>query len=202
MRALGFAQFRVAGHDRGARVAHRLVVDHPDAVLRMALLDISPTRTMYAQTDRAFATAYYHWFFLIQPFDLPERLIGADPTHYLRWKTSSWGSSGSFFDARAYAEYERCFADPATIHATCEDYRAAASIDLAHDEADVAAGRRVACPLLVLWGDKGVVHRLFHPLEDWRAVAVDVRGRALAAGHYLAEEAPEETLRELLTFLA
>jgi haloacetate dehalogenase len=201
MRALGFARFRVAAHDRGARVAHRLALDHPDAVERMALLDISPTRLMFARTDQAFATAYYHWFFLIQPYDVPERLIGGDRAYYLRRLTHGWGSSGAFYDARAYAEYERCFADPATTHATCEDYRAAASIDLVHDEADVAAGRKIGCPLLVLWGERGVVHRLFAPLADWATVAVDVRGRALPAGHFLAEEAPEETQRELLGFL-
>ena len=166
------------------------------------MLDISPTRTMYRSTGQAFATAYYHWFFLIQPFDLPERLIGADPVYYLRRKIGGWGSAGlSIFDPRAREEYERCFANAATIHATCEDYRAAASIDLAHDDADVEAGRGVQCPLLALWGEKGVVHRLFRPVEDWQAVAVDVRGRALPSGHYLAEEAPEATLAELIAFL-
>ena len=202
MRALGFPRFRLAGHDRGARVAHRLCVDHPDAVERVAVLDISPTRTMYGATDRAFATAYYHWFFLIQPFDLPEKLIGADPAYYLRRKIGAWSSGLSHFDPRALAEYERCFRDPATIHASCEDYRAAASIDLEHDEADVVAGRKVQCPLLALWGDKGVVNRLFDPLRDWGAVAMDVRGRALPSGHFLAEEAAEETLRELRAFFA
>ena len=202
MRELGFPRFRLAGHDRGGRVAHRLCVDHPDAVLRVAVLDISPTRTMYARTDQAFATAYYHWFFLIQPFDLPERLIGSDPAYYLRRKLGGWGSGLDCFDPRALAEYERCFRDPATIHATCEDYRAAASIDLEHDDADVAAGRKVGCPLLALWGEKGVVNRLFEPLADWGAVAQDVRGRALRCGHYLAEEAPEETLAELRAFFA
>ena len=158
---------------------------------------------MLRATDLDFATAYYHWFFLIQPYDLPERLIGADPVYYLRRKIGGWGSASlAIFDPRALAEYERCFANAATIHATCEDYRAAASIDLAHDDADVAAGRKVACPLLALWGEKGVVHRLFKPLDDWRAVADDVRGRALPSGHYLAEEAPEDTLRELRVFLA
>ena len=160
---------------------------------------------MYARTDRAFATAYYHWFFLIQPFDLPERLIGADPVWYLRRKLGAWSAGAgtappAHFDPRALAEYERCYADPATIHATCEDYRAAASIDLVHDDADVAAGRRVRCPLLALWGDKGVVHRLFEPIADWREVADDVRGRALPSGHYLPEEAPAETLAELAAF--
>src|SRR5438874_4416476 len=192
MRALGFKRFALAGHDRGARVAHRLVRDHPERVARLAVLDISPTAAMYAKTDKAFATAYYHWFFLIQPYDLPERLIGADPAYYLRKTLGGFGSSGlTIFDARAYAEYERCFRDPATIHATCEDYRAAATIDLAHDAAD--AERKLDCPLLVLWGEKGVVHRFFDPIADWKSVASDVRGKALTSGHYLAEEAADET---------
>jgi len=202
MRALRFPRFRLAGHDRGGRVAHRLCVDHPGAVERVALLDISPTRAMYADTSQAFATAYYHWFFLIQPFDLPERLIGADPSYYLRRKIGGWSAGLSYFDPTALAEYERCFSDPATIHATCEDYRAAASIDLVHDDADIAAGRKVACPLLVLWGDQGVVHRLFDPPRDWGNVAMDVRGRSLPSGHFLAEEAPEATLAEFRAFFA
>jgi haloacetate dehalogenase len=135
MRALGFARFRLAGHDRGARVAHRLCLDHPDAVEQVALLDISPTATMYARTDKAFATAYFHWFFLIQPFDFPETLIGANAVYILRRMLGGLGGGLASFDPRALAEYERCFADPATIHATCEDYRAAASIDLEHDAA-------------------------------------------------------------------
>jgi haloacetate dehalogenase len=202
MHALGFDHYRVAGHDRGGRVAHRLCLDHPKAVERVAVLDISPTRTMFRETNQAFATAYYHWFFLIQPFDLPEKLIGADPRYYLHRKIGAWSGGLKLFDPRALAEYERCYADPATIHGSCEDYRAAASIDLEHDDADVAAGRMVTCPLLVLWGNEGVVNRLFDPLNDWRAVASDVRGRALPSGHFLAEEAPEETLRELQTFFA
>jgi len=200
MEALGFERYAVAGHDRGGRVAHRMALDHPRRVQKLAVLDISPTRLMYAKTDKAFATAYYHWFFLIQPFDLPERLIGADPVYYLRKKLGGLGSAGlSFFDPRALAEYERCFSDPKTIHATCEDYRAAAAIDLEHDVADATA--RVECPLLVLWGDKGVVQRLFDPIGEWKSVAAHVRGSALASGHYLPEEAPDATLRELLTFL-
>ena len=198
MRALGHPRFHLAGHDRGARVSHRLALDHPDAVRRVAVLDISPTRTMFAKTDQAFATAYYHWFFLIQPFDRPEKMIGADPVWYLRRKLGSWGTGTAHFDPRALAEYERCFSDPATIHATCEDYRAAASIDLEHDAAD--QDRRVACPLLVLWGDKGVVHRLFEPIADWKAKANDVRGRALPCGHYLPEEQPDATLAEFERF--
>jgi haloacetate dehalogenase len=198
MRDLGFARFLLAGHDRGGRVAHRLCLDHPGAVSRVAVLDISPTRVMYAQTDQAFATAYYHWFFLIQPFDMPERMIGHDPVWYLRRKLGGWGTGAAHFDPRAMAEYERCFSDPATIHATCEDYRAAASIDLDHDAQD--ADQRVTCPLLALWGAKGVVHRLFDPIVDWRSVAIDVRGRALPCGHYLPEEVPEETLAEFESF--
>jgi len=198
MQALGFPRFKLVGHDRGGRVAHRLCLDHPQAVERVAVLDISPTVAMYDGTDMAFATAYYHWFFLIQPFDLPERLIGADPLYYLRRKLGGWGSNLSHFDPRAMAEYERCYSDPATIHASCEDYRAAATIDLEHDKADSHA--RIECPLLALWGEKGVVHRLFDPIADWKKVARDVRGRALPCGHYLAEEVPDETLTELLAF--
>jgi len=198
MRSLGFPRFRLAGHDRGARVAHRLCLDHPDAVLRVAMLDISPTRIMYGATDMAFATAYYHWFFLIQPFDLPERLIGADPIYYLHRKLAGWSSGLQHFDPRALAEYERCFSDPATIHATCEDYRAAAGIDLEHDAADADA--RIECPLLALWGTMGVVNRMFDPVRDWGGAANDVRGKALASGHFLAEEAPDETFAALHGF--
>jgi haloacetate dehalogenase len=198
MMALGFPEFAVAGHDRGGRVAHRMALDHPESVRRMAVLDISPTRLMFEHTDKAFATAYYHWFFLIQPFDLPERMIGTDPSYYLRRKLGGWSSGLQHFDPRALAEYERCFADPATIHASCEDYRAAASIDLEHDAAD--GDLRVRCPMMVLWGEKGVVHRLFKPIEDWKRVANDVSGRVLPCGHFLAEEAPDETLSEMIAF--
>ena len=199
MHALGFERFALAGHDRGGRVAHRMARDHAERIERLAVLDISPTAIMYGRTDKAFATAYYHWFFLIQPYDLPEKLIGADPAYYLRKKLGGWGSSGlTIFDTRAYAEYERCFRDPATIHATCEDYRAAAAIDLEHDAAD--AERKLDCPLLVLWGEKGVVHRLFDPVVDWKSVASDVRGKLLPSGHYLAEEVPDETYAELISF--
>lgn len=197
MRALGFTTFRLAGHDRGGRVAHRLTLDYPDAVEKVALLDISPTRVMYARTDKAFATAYYHWFFLIQPFDLPERLIAADPIYYLHRKIGAWSRGMTYFDPRALAEYERCFTAE-MIHASCEDYRAAATIDLDHDAQD--ADRRIECPLLALWGDEGVVNRLFKPLDDWGGVARDVRGRALRSAHFLAEEAPDDTFDELLRF--
>jgi len=203
MRALGHARFDVVGHDRGGRVAHRLAADHADAVGRLAVLDIAPTYAMYGKTDVRFAKAYYHWFFLIQPAPMPERMIGADPDAYLLTKVGGWGSAGrSFFDPRALDEYLRCFRDPATIHATCEDYRASASIDLEHDAADRSAGRKLGCPVLALWGERNAVtSRLYDVLAEWREVADDVRGGPLPSGHYLPEEVPDATLAALHAFL-
>jgi haloacetate dehalogenase len=202
MRGFGFEEFFVCGHDRGGRVAHRLALDHPQAVRKLAVLDISPTLTMYERTTMDFARAYYHWFFLIQPAPLPETLIGAAPSFYLRTKLGGWGSEGlAPFAARALAEYERCFEDKDAIHAMCEDYRAAATIDLDHDRADSA--RRIDCRTHVLWGERGVVHRLFAPLEDWQAkCAHEVTGRALPTGHYIPEEAPDLLAAELEAFFA
>ena len=200
MAALGHARFRLAGHDRGGRVAHRLAVDHPQAVERLAVLDISPTLAMYERTDMAFARAYWHWFFLIQPAPFPETLIGADPGFYLRKKMGSGSAGLAPFDPAAWAEYERRFT-PEVIHASCEDYRAAATIDLEHDRADREAGRRIACPVHVIWGEHGVVHRCFTPLADWGAVSAGpVTGRALPAGHYLPEEAPGLVADEFESF--
>ena len=199
MAELGFDRFFVVGHDRGGRVGHRMALDHPDRVRKLAVLDIVPTHKVFSTVNQAVATGYYHWFFLIQPFDLPERMIGADPEYYLRRKLAQWGDVADAFGDQAMAEYLRCFSDPATIHASCEDYRAAASIDLEHDEADM--DRKVSCPLLVLWGARGLMERHYDVLETWRERATDVRGRALACGHFLAEEAPSETTEELLRFL-
>jgi haloacetate dehalogenase len=199
MRALGFERFRLAGHDRGGRVAHRLAADHPGAVERLAVLDIAPTLAMYEQTDMAFARAYWHWFFLIQKAPIPETMIGADPAFYLRHKMGEGSAGMSPFAPQAWAEYGRCFT-PEAIHASCEDYRAAATTDLEHDRADREAGRRLSCPLLVLWGAHGVVERCFRPLEDWGRVATDVRGRALPAGHYLPEEVPGLVADEFESF--
>ena len=200
MRALGFERFFVAGHDRGGRVAHRMALDHADAVARLAVLDIVPTHKIFATTDKALATAYYHWFFLIQPYDLPETLIGANPEYYLRNKFGRGSADPEAITPEAFGEYLRCFEDPAAIHASCEDYRAAASIDLEHDDADLET--KLACPLLALWGEKAAMHRLYDVLACWRERAADVRGRALPCGHYLPEEAPEETAAELMRFFA
>lgn len=198
MQHFGFEQFFVAGHDRGGRVAHRLALDHPERVRRLAVLDIAPTHFMYTTTDMEFARAYYHWFFLIQPFDVPERMISADVDFWMRSKLAQWGRDQQAITAEAYAEYVRCFSNPAAIHASCEDYRASASIDLIHDEADLA--RKIACPLLALWGEKGFVGRKYDVVGAWQARALDVRGQGLPCGHYLPEEAPEQTLHALRQF--
>lgn len=198
MQALGFERFSVVGHDRGGRVGHRMALDYPERVLKLAVLDIAPTPYVFAHLSRELALAYYHWFFLAQPKGFPERLIGFDPVGFLHRKLGGWGTGLSAFAPEALAEYERCFRDPATIHATCEDYRAAASIDLQHHAADA---ERIRCPLLVLWGRKGVVHRTCDPIAAWREYALDVRGEAVEAGHFLCEENPAETLRALLDFL-
>jgi haloacetate dehalogenase len=200
MRALGHERFLLVGHDRGARVAHRLAVDHADAVMRLVVLDIAPTLAMYEKTDDEFARAYWHWFFLIQPAFIPERMIGSDPAFYLEAKMGQGSAGLACFADEAWAEYRRCFT-PGAVHASCEDYRAAATIDLEHDRADRDAGRKVRAPLLALWGARGVVERCFDPLGEWRRVADDVRGRALPSGHYIPEEAPELLLQELEKFL-
>lgn len=202
MQHLGHARYFVAGHDRGARVAHRLALDQPAAVQRLAVIDIVPTLDMYDATDMRFASAYYHWFFLIQPAPHPERMIGADPGHYLRWKLGGWGSGGrDFYEPEARAEYEHAFVQPQTIHAMCEDYRASAGIDLEHDRASRAAGERIRCELLALWGTRGVIHALFDPLALWRAqCAGPVGGQAMDAGHYIPEELPDETAAALRDF--
>ena len=200
MASLGFERFMIAGHDRGGRVAHRLALDHPQRLERVAVLDIVPTRTIFRATNQAIATGYYHWFLLLEPYDLPERLIGNDPILYLHKKLASWSGAGlDAYAPEALAEYERCFADPAVIHASCEDYRAGASIDLEHDEADLY--RKIQCPLLVLWGQHGLMERHFDVLATWRERAAgEVAGRALDCGHFLPEENPEARAKALLAF--
>lgn len=199
MNQLGLGEFSVVAHDRGARVTHRMLLDHPEAVTRAALLDILPTKYVYDHTDRALATAYFHWFFFIQPAPLPELMMESNATLLLKAFLGAFGGTDCY-DPAAMAEYERCFAAPDAIHAMCEDYRAAASIDLVHDAAD--AGRKVECPLLILWGTRGVVGQLYRPLEVWQQYASDVRGQGIDAGHFLAEERPDDTLVALAAFLS
>ena len=198
MTALGHSQFFIAGHDRGGRVAHRLARDYPQAVTKLAVLDIAPTAMMYDTTDMHFATSYYHWFFLIQPAPFPETLIGSDPKFFLESKMQHWGKDRSSITNDAFDEYLRCFSNPDTIHASCEDYRASASIDLEHDAADV--GLKLDIPLLVLWGATAMVGNKYDMLCAWQEVATDVTGFAVPGGHYLPEESPDETYQALLDF--
>ncbi|MEM8808773.1 MAG: alpha/beta hydrolase [Cyanobacteria bacterium P01_G01_bin.38] len=198
MAELGFDTFMAAGHDRGGRVLHRLLLDHPQRVTRAAVLDIVPTRYIFKTINQAMATLYEHWFFLIQPDGLPERLIGHDPDDYLTTKLHRWSADPSAFSEAAMAEYQRCFRQAETIHASCEDYRAAATIDLANDETDLDA--QIQCPLLVLWGAQGAMERHYDVLKIWRDRAVNVQGQALPCGHFLPEEAPHATTQALLKF--
>lgn len=200
MSQLGHAQFDVAAHDRGARVAHRLAADHPGSVRRLMLLDIAPTLAMYEGATQEFARAYWHWFFLIQPAPLPERLIARDPVFYLRSVMGSRHAGLAAFDPRALAEYERCIARAGMVAAICEDYRASCGIDLEHDRADRDAGSLIQMPLRVLWGAHGTVARCFDVLALWRERALRVSGRPLDCGHYIAEERPAELLGEMLEF--
>ena len=201
MQSLGYPTFSVLAHDRGARVTHRLAADYPDAVRRMVLLDIAPTLAMYSGTSETFARLYWHWFFLIQQAPLPERLISADPGAYIRDVMGGRNGSLEAFDPRALDEYTRCLSLPGAAHGLCEDYRAAATIDLEHDRDDRAHGRKVPQPMLVLWGEYGVVERCFKPLQEWDRVAEDVSGHTLPCGHYVPEEAPEALLAAALPFL-
>lgn len=200
MRHFGHPRFGVLAHDRGARVAHRLALDHPQAVTRMMLLDIAPTLAMYEGTGEDFARSYWHWFFLIQPAPTPERAIEADPAAWVREGMGSRHAGLAPFAPEALAEYERCLALPGSATAVCEDYRASATIDLDHDRADRAAGRRVTAPLRVLWGAQGVVGRCFDVMALWRAAAENVSGTALPCGHYIAEELPGALLDEAHSF--
>jgi len=195
MTRLGHPAFHLVGHDRGARVAHRLARDHGERVQTLTVLDIAPTLKMYENTDMAFATAYYHWFFLIQKPPLPEKLLAGQVPGYVLGRLGK----GARFAPAAMREYVRAFRDPRCVHATCEDYRASATIDLEHDRKD--RKKRLRMPVLVLWGKRGVIERFFDPLRDWREVAANVSARALPCGHFLPEEAPRKTLAELRRFL-
>ena len=197
MHHFGFDKFFVAGHDRGGRVAHRLALDHPDRVMRVAVLDIVPTHKLFHTVTKEFATVYYHWFFLIQPAPFPETLIGANPAFYLESRFRRLMPDR--VTPEAYAEYLRCW-NAGAIHASCEDYRAAASVDLEHDDADLH--RKIECPLLALWAEHGAMHPLYDVLATWRERASNATGKALPGGHFLPEESPEQTLAELMAFFA
>lgn len=201
MRALGFERFGVAGHDRGGRVSYRMALDHPQHVTRLAVLDIVPTYTMFTHVDKDFALATYHWFFLAQPPDLPERLIGGDPEFYIRNTLARWSGNLDAFDPEALTDYIEHFRDPACIHATCEDYRAGPTTDFADDAADYGRNK-IACPVLALWGETERRRQRRDSLAVWREWATDVRGHAIPCGHFLPEEAPDETYRALREFFA
>jgi len=200
MKQLGFDQFYVGAHDRGARVAHRMTLDWPGHVLKQAYLDIAPTREMYRDANTQFATAYWHWYFLIQPAPFPENLINADPDYFLNTKCGAGSAGMSPFTSEALESYLTAFRDPAAVHAMCEDYRAAATIDIEHDNAD--GDKKIATPLLCLWGKQGVIEACFDALALWRERADDVRGHALNGGHYLAEELPEQVFNEFHSFFS
>lgn len=202
MQHFGFATFSILAHDRGARVAHRLAADHPSMVQRMMLLDIAPTLGMYENTGQAFATAYWHWFFLIQPPPLPEALIESDPVRYIRSVMGKRHAGLAAFAPEAMQEYERCIQIPGSARGICEDYRASASIDLEHDRADIAAGKKLSVPVKVLWGEHGAVGANFDVLGLWRERATEVSGRALPCGHYIAEEAPGELFAQAHHFFS
>ena len=195
MRHFGFERFALCGHDRGGRVGYRMALDHPGIVTKLTVLDIVPTWEAFSRADMSFGLSYWHWFFLAQPHDLPERLLAADPENAL------FRGGSEIFCPEAMEEYARSLRDPETIHATCEDYRAAATLDHEHDAEDREAGRRMACPLLALWGRRGFLEGHYDVLDVWRGWAEEVRGRALDCGHYIPEEAPEETSAELRAFL-
>ena len=201
MTALGFERFHLVGHDRGGRVSHRLAADHPQRVHTLSVLDISPTLKMFERTDMAFARAYYHWFLMLQPSPLPEELLAGRVPFFILGRVGREEADLSKFSDEAVREYVRCFAEPDAIHASCEDYRAAGTIDLDHDRADRAAGHKLQMPLLALWGRDGVVASMFDCLADWRELATDVTGRALPCGHFIPEEAPDEALAEIESFL-
>jgi haloacetate dehalogenase len=205
MATLGAESFYLCGHDRGGRVAHRLALDHAQRVRKLCVIDIAPTLDMYNATDMTFARYYYHWFHLIQPAPLPETMIGSNSHMYLHTKLGGWGGSGglNFIEPEALAEYERCFCRAESIHAACEDYRASAGIDLEHDREGRARGDKIACDMLALWGDRGLVGKMFKPIELWQAqCAGRVSGKSVPAGHFIPEELHDETAQALRAFFA
>jgi haloacetate dehalogenase len=202
MEKLGHKRFVLAGHDRGGRVAYRMALDHPESVARLVTLDMVPTLEMAESTSWRRAFAAYHWFFLAQPVPLPERMIAADPDFYLEWTIKSWLGDPAAVDPRAMDEYRRCFRTASVVKAMCEDYRAGLSVDLDHDRADRDAGKKIACPVVALWGERGTDGRPIDFLPVWRRWANEVSGGAIRSGHFLMEEQPELTSKALIGALA
>jgi haloacetate dehalogenase len=201
MRALGFPRFHMIGHDRGGRTGHRMALDHPEAVASLTVMDIVPTHAMFMRSDRKIAMAYWHWYFLAQPEPFPERMIGADPDFFYETCLLGWGAARlGDFDAAQLADYRRAWRDPAMIHGSCSDYRAAATIDLEHDAADIE--RKVACPTLVVYGANGAMAKLFDLPDEWRQRCADVTAAALPGGHFFVDQFPAETADVLMGFLA
>ena len=203
MAGLGFDSFFLVGHDRGSRVAHRMVLDHPDRVERVVMLDTIPVDTAFENVNADLATAWFHWFFMRRPEPFPETMIGNNVEFYMRHLMGSWSVIPDAFTDEAWAEYLRCFEKPEAIHASCEEYRAI-TLDLKHHAAD--RDKKIECPLLALWGGSRHTHpgwstNVVEPLSAWRERCEDVRGRSLDCGHFLPEEKPEETLQEILSFL-
>jgi haloacetate dehalogenase len=200
MNALGFSHYGVLGHDRGGRVAHRLALDYGKQVNKLMVLDISPTLAMYEQTTMQFASSYWHWFFLIQKAPIPETMIGANTEFFMKQFMGGRHAGLSIFAPECWQEYVLAMSDPACLHAMCEDYRAAASIDLEHDRQSIAQKQLLEMPMRVLWGEFGQVNACFKPLEDWQKLGTDVSGQTLQSGHYIPEEIPEGLIAEALSF--
>jgi len=206
MKHLGFDKFAVVGHDRGGRAAHRMALDHPEMLTKLAILDIVPTYLLYQNISKQFATIFFHWFLMVQPAPFPETVVENSAEYFLKYFLYVLGGEPysekipGFVGEAAYREYLRCFRDPSAVHALCEDYRAAASIDLAHDEADLS--KKIQCPLLVLWSEKGPFHRMYNVLQTWQDRAVEAKGKPLPTGHFLPEQMPQELAAELKSFLS
>ena len=199
MELLGFKNYIVVGHDRGARVAHRMGLDYKDKIDKIVLMDIVPTNHVFETADMTLATRYYHWFFLIQKSPFPEKLIEKDPEFYLRSKLFMWGLNEQYMSEDVITEYLRCFSNPDTIRASCEDYRAGATIDMEDHNNDY--DKKIECPLLILWGKKGTVEELYDPIEVWNEWAKNVQGFSLDCGHFIPEERPEETIHYIKNFI-
>jgi len=199
MKSLGFNQFFLIGHDRGGRLSHRLATDFPESILRLMVLDISPTLTMYENTTMEFARGYWHWFFLIQPEPIPETMVGANPEFWLKNHMGRHAGTG-IFSLDNWAEYLASASNPQSMHAMCEDYRAAATIDLEHDRADGQLGKKLEMPIRVLWGEHGLVNQCFDPIADWERVANQVSGKTVSCGHYIPEELPDDLIEEARAF--